>query len=294
MAKDLFSRYVWLVETIHQNGKLTFQEINEKWCRKREKEIPLKTFHNHRIAISDTFGIDILCNKSYQYYIENEEELENGNVQNWLISNFTISNLLTESKSLRDRIQLENVPSGQKFLSITIQSMRDEKTLLMEYQPHWNENSYTIEIEPYFVKLFKQIWYIIAHCPSHKKVKIYALDRIKSLSPTDHTFALPKDFDPQEFFLHNYGIIKGDQPPQTITIKVFQNQMKYWRALPRHHSQEEIETTPDYSVFSLFVSPTFDLMQMLLSQGEFIEVLSPEKLRIELKTTVEKMLNRYN
>lgn len=27
MGKELFSRYVWLLETIHRAGKITFEEI---------------------------------------------------------------------------------------------------------------------------------------------------------------------------------------------------------------------------------------------------------------------------
>jgi hypothetical protein len=54
MSKDLFHRYVWLVDTIYRTGKIIFEEINEKWLRNDScegKEIPLRTFHNHRTAI---------------------------------------------------------------------------------------------------------------------------------------------------------------------------------------------------------------------------------------------------
>jgi hypothetical protein len=56
MAKNLFDRYIWLVDTIYQAGKITFEEINECWLRNdlsEGKEIPLRTFHNQRTAIED-------------------------------------------------------------------------------------------------------------------------------------------------------------------------------------------------------------------------------------------------
>ena len=34
MGKELFSRYVWLLETIHRAGKITFEEINARWLRR--------------------------------------------------------------------------------------------------------------------------------------------------------------------------------------------------------------------------------------------------------------------
>lgn len=38
MAKDLFNRYIWLVDTIYRAGKITFEEINEKWQRNEMSE----------------------------------------------------------------------------------------------------------------------------------------------------------------------------------------------------------------------------------------------------------------
>ena len=61
MAKDLFNRYIWLVDTIYQAHGITFEEINEKWLRNSMSEgldIPLKTFHNHRKAIEEIFDIN--------------------------------------------------------------------------------------------------------------------------------------------------------------------------------------------------------------------------------------------
>lgn len=30
MTKDLFDKYIWLVDTIYRAGKITFEEINER------------------------------------------------------------------------------------------------------------------------------------------------------------------------------------------------------------------------------------------------------------------------
>lgn len=56
MAKDLFNRYVWLVNTIYRAGRITFEEINERWVDNEMsggEDLPLKTFHNHRKAVQD-------------------------------------------------------------------------------------------------------------------------------------------------------------------------------------------------------------------------------------------------
>ena len=44
MAKGLFDRYIWLIDTIYRAGKITFEEINKRWLRtemSNGEEIPL-------------------------------------------------------------------------------------------------------------------------------------------------------------------------------------------------------------------------------------------------------------
>ena len=63
MARDLFNRYIWLVDTIYSRPEgVTFEEINEKWERSGRTEgipLPLRTFHNQRAAIEELFEINI-------------------------------------------------------------------------------------------------------------------------------------------------------------------------------------------------------------------------------------------
>ena len=33
MTKDLFDKYIWLVDVIYRSRKITFEEINERWLR---------------------------------------------------------------------------------------------------------------------------------------------------------------------------------------------------------------------------------------------------------------------
>ena len=71
-------------------------------------------------------------------------------------------------------------------------------------------------------------------------VRIYALDRIQGLDPTDNRYAVPKDFDPETYFYNCFGIIKDDNAPaEIIRIKVRNNQGKFVRSLPLHHSQHK-------------------------------------------------------
>ena len=297
MAKDLFNRYIWLVDIIYRQSEgLTFEQINEKWERSVSSEgntLPLRTFHNHRAAIEELFEINIECNKSnYRYYIDNAEDLATGGVRRWLLNTFAVNNLINESHKLKQRILFEDIPSGQQFLTTIIEAMRDGVKLKMSYQSYWMDKSAEFDIEPYFVKVFKQRWYLIGKSNS---IRIYALDRMISLHPTSTTFKMPVDFDPEAYFSDCYGIIHGvEAKPQEIQLKINSDQANYVRALPLHHSQKEIESNTEFSLFSFYMKPTFDFRQEVLSLGGDAEVIAPATFRNEMKDISGKMSKIYN
>ena len=295
MARNLFNRYIWLVDIIYRTGKITYEEINQKWLRtdwSEGKDLPLRTFHNHREAIQDLFDININCDRrnGYVYYIENTEDMEQGGVRSWLLNTFAVNNLINESHHLKRRILFEEIPSGQRFLAPIIEAMRDNLCIKLDYQPFWHDEPITMNIEPYCLKIFKQRWYVVARSAYLNAIRTYSLDRILEIRTTETAFKIPKDFNPETYFEKSFGIVVDEKiKPCVVKLKVFGNQRKYLRTLPLHSTQQEIETTSDYSVFSYYISPTEDFKTEVLSHGNGIEVLSPDWLRADIIDIVKKM-----
>lgn len=299
MTKDLFDKYIWLVDTIYRAGKITFEEINERWLRSRLSEgedIPLRTFHNWRIAIEQVFDININCNRKggYYYYIENADDMQKGGIRNWLLNTFAVNNLINESHHLKRRILFEEIPSGRKYLTTVIEAMRDGLELELYYQSYWYEEPSTYTLQPYCIKVFKQRWYVIGFCKERNNIRTFSLDRIQQLTTLDVKFVYPKDFDPEAYFADYFGIMIENKKLETIRIKVYGMHVQYIRALPLHRSQCEIETTEDYSVFEYRMKPTLDFRQELLSRGADVEVLAPLSFREEMIQSVDKMSALYN
>ena len=299
-TSNLFNRYVWLVDIIYRRGEVTFEEINECWLRSvfnpEVDDIPLRTFHNHRIAIEQMFDINIECDKrnGYKYHIENTDDMKRGGIQRWLLNTIAVNNLINESHKLKHRIIFENIPSGQMYLTLVIEAMRDSLSIEITYQSFWIDTPYTFDVYPYCIKVFKQRWYLIAFSPNKSQILIYALDRIKNMSITNVEFSLPKDFDGDTFFADCFGIIEGEgKKAENVLLKVNKNQASYIRSLPLHHSQKETENNPDYSIFSYYIKPTFDLRQELLSHGAEVEVLAPKWFRDEIAAVISEQYNAY-
>lgn len=296
----LFQRYVWLVDIIYRAGRITFEEINDKWIysglNSLGEDFPLKTFHNHKTAIRDMFDIDIECDKrnGYTYYIDNSDGMNRGGVRSWLLNTFAVNNLINESHKLKHRILFEKIPSGQQFLTPIIEAMRDGVTVEVTYQNYWHDKSYTFEVQPYCVKIFRQRWYVIGNS-AKEEIRIYSLDRVQSLQITENKFTLPAEFDGEEYFANSFGISNYGRP-EFVKVKVFNAEKKdqYFKSLPLHHSQEVVEQTEDYTIFRYYIQPTYDFRQELLSHGTEIGVLSPKWFREEIGNIFKDQVLNYS
>ena len=299
MAKNTINKYVWLVETIYKAKKISFEEINRLWMdndMSEDKPLSIRTFHKWRIAIEEMFGLIIENenNGQYRYYIENADELRNGSMRSWLFNTLTVSNLMMDSVSIKDKVLFEVIPDGEQYLPDILEALKKNLVLGMTYQSYTRDEAKTFEVEPYCLKAFKQRWYLVARSPYYDKVMIYALDRVHWLEVKDKSFKYPKNFIPEKFFDDSFGIIADQRiDVETVKIKVSASQANYLRSLTLHQTQKEIERTDEYSIFTVRLRPTFDFRQEILSQGCDIEVLEPKWFRDEMAEIAKNMWNKY-
>ena len=301
-GQTLINKYVWVIETIYRAKKISFKELNERWLNDREisrgVDLSKRTFANWCYAIWDMFGISIVNENrgEYRYYIDNVEDLRKNGLRSWLFKTFCVSNTLANSQSIKDRILLEYVPSGQEFLQTIINAMKENRVLDITYQSYRNDEENDFKVQPYCLKLFKQRWYMVAK-PDYGmgELRIYSLDRILKLHTTDETFQMPKGWNAEEYFKDSYGIIVDTRiKPQFVKIKVNAGQANYIRDLRLHESQEEIERNDGYSIFRYWLRPQFDFIQELLWNGGDVEVLEPKELREEVAEIIDSMWEKYN
>ena len=299
MAKNLLNKYVWLVDTIHKAKRISFEEINKRWLDNdisEGKPLSIRTFHKWRIAIEEMFGLIIENEQGgqYRYFIQNADELRSGSMRSWLFNTLTVSNLMLDSVSIKDKVLFEEIPDGEQYLPVILEALKKNQILGMTYQSYRRDEAKTFEIEPYCLKAFKQRWYVVARSPYYDEIMIYALDRVKWLGLKDKSFRYPKDFIPEQFFDDCFGIITDRKIGiETVKLKVSAKQANYLRSLTLHQTQKEIERTAEYSIFTVRLRPTFDFRQEILSQGCDIEVLEPQWFRDEIAETSKLMWNIY-
>ena len=293
-------KYTWLIDTIRKAGKISLEEISDRWERNKElsdsKPLSRATFNRWKDAVFSQFGIIISCQRAggYLYYIENPEDIDDDELKKWMLDSFAVGNLIGENLSLKNRIFVSKIPSARNHLATLLEAMRENRVVTITYCSFNKSKSHQFPIEPYCIKLFESRWYVLARNVHYADYRIYGLDRMESLEMTADTFKLPKDFSASDYFSDYYGIITDKRfEPQHIVIRAYRDHIPYMKSLPLHHSQKLLEDAGEYADFELFLAPTFDFIMKLLSAGAMIEVISPSSLRKTMKGWVSDMYNLY-
>ncbi len=298
MVSELINKYIWLIQLFERAGEygLSMPEISGKWEDRFDNPYSRRTFNNHREAISQIFGVTIECNRSTnRYFIKYGEDVSDSRESvSWLINTFSVNSLLTMAKErLSGRVSVEDIPSGHKYLAPIMEAMTDNREIEIAYHKYTSAAPTLYDIRPYAVKEYDKRWYLVGYCLQRNEVRVYGMDRINGLSVTGRSFALPGDFDVDDLFKTSFGIYLPDRPAVTVKFKAIANEAKFIRDLPLHHSQEEIERTDDYSVFTIFVSPNDNLVMEFCKYRDRVEVLAPDDLRRKVAETLENAAKMY-
>ncbi len=296
MAKDLFNRYIWLVDTIRRYGRITRQELDECWRRtdfSRGEGLPRRTFYNYRQAVEELFKLTIECDPStFEYYIKDDDS-HNGSVTNWLLDSAVMNDVLANSRNVSHKIFIEEVPSAREFLAPVIEALREHHPVKFTYHSYSRSKPTTgVVLEPYFLKIFRQRWYVTGMHRGERRIKTYALDRMSDLLIMQDTFVEDPTFDAEEYFRYSFGIVFTSSEVKRIALRTDPRQAKYFRALPLHPTQEEV-IHDEYSIFYFRMRITPDLVQEILSHGPRVTVLEPPELRAMIRLELQEALGKY-
>lgn len=298
MGQDRLARYVWLLETIRRYGRITRKELEKRWedAGFNGGVLSRRTFHNYRNAIEELFGVNIECDlKTYEYYIA-EEDVDRVEVTQWMFNNAAVNNIFADSVNIADRIIVEEVPSAKEHLATVIDAIKSSRRISFSYHSYSRLNpKHNIIFEPFFLKLFRQRWYVTGAeiSTGREGLRTYALDRMSNAVLLEEQFTLPEDFNARRYTRDSYGIVFDMGLVSDVELKVNARRAKYLRALPLHHSQSEVLVGSEYSIFRYRIKPTPDFIEELMSMGADVTVLAPQALRDEIKGKIAATLGNY-
>lgn len=295
---------IWLINLLEKKS-MSLAEIKEAWLDNEDLsrgiELQRRTFINYKNAIWDIFHILIECdtNNGYRYSITMRED---DDLTDWLRRSVSLSDTIASNTDLKDRILLEKVPSGDEYLTTILNAMRENKKIKFEYQRFHDLAPQHIKGDPYCVKIFQQRWYVLVKeyrtvLASHEikeEMRVYSFDRMSELEVLEDTFKMDKDFNAKDFFKYAWGVRVDEEDPIRLVLKVKSEQCPYFRTLPLHHTQKEIETKGRYSLFEYMACPTIEMILQIMHYGPLVEVIEPQELRDEIGGYIREAADQYD
>lgn len=282
-----------------KNG-VTYNEA-KSYLEKRfgEKEYELKfsekTFQRDREQIFKLLEIESSYSRSDKKFkiTDKEFDLESENV----MDNILLIDAYKQVKENSGIMLFENRKArGLDHLNGLLHAIQNRKIISFNYKKFWEDEELKRVVEPYALKEFNNRWYLLAN-EKHKgnfKLKTFGLDRISWLEISNSSYSA-KEINTEEIFKNSFGIISTfGEKPEEIILSFDPIQGKYIKSLPLHHSQEVMQDNENQLIIRLFLVPTFDFEQQILSQGELVEVVSPKSFREDIFRKIQQMKKIYN
>lgn len=297
-TKISFNRWTLIIQKLKKRPS-SFDEISDFLEEESEIQgydftVSLRTFQRDLKDIESVFGIEIKYDRSQGVYRIIEDS--NSEIKERMLEAFDTFNALQISERMSDFIHFENRKSkGVENLYGFLHAIKNKLLVTFTYHKFWKEQPENRIIEPYALKEFANRWYILGYDTSRKAIRSFALDRLSELEISKQKFNPSIVFNVEEYYKNSFGIIspEKDQKPEEIIISCRPFQGKYFKALPFHHSQEIVKDDENELIIKLFLVPTYDFIQELLSKGSTIKILQPQSLIQKIKQLYQTTLNQY-
>jgi len=165
--------------------------------------------------------------------------------------------------------------SKETIASIT-KAVHHGFTLRVTHATVRHKSAVTRLVDPYKLWYANGGLYLVGLDHDKQDVRVFAVDRIRSVEVTKRRFEILNGFDFDEYQKTAFQIIGGE--PQLIRIRFSPEQSPYVAERIWHESQK-LETQPDGGIIlSLTVASLWEVHRWLYGWGKDAEILEPMKL----------------
>lgn len=180
---------------------------------------------------------------------------------------------------------------GMNYISELYLAIVNRQSLHIEYQT-FTKCKYEWDIHPYFMREYNNRWFLIGLSDDDKEIKHIALDRIENISQANVEYIKKSIGNYSEFFDDVIGVtIPKDGKVETIKLRFSEHRYPYVIAKPIHSTMRCYDTE---RIVTIKVIPNKELISMILSFGNDVEVLEPQLLREEITRIIKSSYDKYS
>ena len=169
-------------------------------------------------------------------------------------------------------------------------AIAETRTVQMRYYSASRNTTTRREVDPYRLWYAGGALYLIAYDHRRREVRLFAVDRIRSLTVTDHPYQVPLGFDVDDYVQDALVIMRGR--PINVEL-VFSKPISAWVKDRIWHPSQQMSPQKDGRLrMTLQVADTRELVGWILSFGSGVRVIRPEMLGEKVKEEARKILRR--
>jgi predicted DNA-binding transcriptional regulator YafY len=159
----------------------------------------------------------------------------------------------------------------------TTRAIAERRTVQARYVSASSGKTTRREIDPYCLWSAAGGLYLIGDCHRRRDVRMFAVERIRSVAVTDHAYQLPLGCDVEAYVQDALVVMRGRQ----IEVELlFDRATAAWaRDRVWHPSQQIAAVAGGRMRMTLHVADTQELLRWVLSFGRGVRVLQPAALR---------------
>jgi predicted DNA-binding transcriptional regulator YafY len=132
--------------------------------------------------------------------------------------------------------------------------------------------------DPYDLVLVEDGWYAVGYCHLREEVRVFAVQRVRSVQATGDTFDRPAGFRVEYYMQGSFRAVRGDGDHQVVLR--FASTVSGRIAEKRWHPSQTTESQPDGSlILTMRLSSLVEVKRWVMSWGATCEVMEPRELR---------------
>lgn len=169
-------------------------------------------------------------------------------------------------------------------------AITQKRTVQMRYYSASRDITGRREADPYRLWYAAGALYLVGYCHLRKSVRMFAVDRIRSLTVTNHPYQMSLGFDLEAYVRDALVVMRG-QPVEVELL--FDRATAAWVKDRQWHPSQRLEQGKrgELRMF-LRVADTRELLGWILSFGACVRVLRPESLREKVRAEAKRVLDQ--
>ncbi|MBN1757919.1 MAG: WYL domain-containing protein [Chitinispirillaceae bacterium] len=201
----------------------------------------------------------------------------------------------TSLETLRERIRIISHAGrecNQDIFRTVASAIMHRRCLSITHHTLENRVPLQRDISPQTLVRYRDNWYVDAFCHLRGELRTFSLSRIETAGYVAINYRHIPKRELETFFAESYGIFTG--PAGKLAVIDFSGAAAREVASENWHPRQKGEwlSTTTYRL-TIPYSHDRELIMDILRWGELAEVVGPPELREAVKTTIEKMREKY-